>query len=147
MKSFCSLSTMIHWTVRMRWVVFSKFFNPVPVIQPMKLTRQFSETRKSDLVHTYKVIQSPMVRLQETVWEIILRENISVMYNQWSTGQSILVSGTHLEPATNFSPFFNYFLGSYRFVDVLYNSWLSYHSFALEQFVCIFTKWWNTTLT
>jgi hypothetical protein len=48
-----------------------------------------------------------------------LKSKSKLYYGRRPVGQSVLVSGTHLGPATNFSPFFKkLFLDSYGFVDV-----------------------------
>jgi hypothetical protein len=45
--------------------------------------------------------------------------NWKLFYHRQSVGQSVLVSGTHLGPATNFShSLFDYFLHSFGLVDV-----------------------------
>jgi hypothetical protein len=47
------------------------------------------------------------------------KSNSKLYYDRQSVGESVLVSGTHQGPATNFSPsFFNYFLNSYACIDV-----------------------------
>jgi hypothetical protein len=38
-----------------------------------------------------------------------LKSKSKLYYYQWSVGQSVLVSATHLGPGTNFYPSFNYF--------------------------------------
>jgi hypothetical protein len=45
-------------------------------------------------------------------------------YDQQLVGQSVLLSGTHLGPVSNFSPsFFDYFLDSCGFVDLGHPLW------------------------
>jgi hypothetical protein len=46
------------------------------------------------------------------------RQKSKLYYDRRSVGQSVLVTGTHLGPATNFSAFFNYIVTVNVFVHV-----------------------------
>jgi hypothetical protein len=49
----------------------------------------------------------------------LIPEKSNLYYDRQSVGQSVLVSGTHLGPATKFShSLFDYFLDTFGFVDV-----------------------------
>jgi hypothetical protein len=49
----------------------------------------------------------------------VMSTQVKLYYSRWSVAQSILVSGTHFRPATNFFSFFLWlFLDSYGFIDV-----------------------------
>jgi hypothetical protein len=47
---------------------------------------------------------------------LISELKVKVIWNRLSLGKSVLLSGTHLGPATNFFPLFNCFIDSCRFV-------------------------------
>jgi hypothetical protein len=46
-----------------------------------------------------------------------VKSKSKLYYNRQSVGQSVLMSGTHLGPVTNFSSYFCLIIFSYGFVD------------------------------
>jgi hypothetical protein len=52
------------------------------------------------------------------------KSKLKLYYDRQSVGQSVLVSGNHLEPATNSHSLFDYFLDSFGFADAGSPLWL-----------------------
>jgi hypothetical protein len=93
---------LLHWNTRC-----------VIPVNIMNVLRQL-EQRHRETSHTAHMNTGH----PRTIWTQS-KSKSKLYFDRQSVGQSVLVSGTHLGPATNFSlSLFDYFLDSFGFVDV-----------------------------